>query len=172
MQNFHPLFTHFPIALLLVSAAAALYAHVKGSPGTHLVARVLLYLGTLAGVVTAVTGFLAAQTVAPVAGMRHVIEEHQTYAYVLLGVAALMTAWSLVSWRRRNLPPRPAALWLLAQAALVTCVFLTAMEGGELVHELGVGTKLTGKGGPLYDPMARAQPADSTAPNPSGKDFK
>jgi LPXTG-motif cell wall-anchored protein len=147
-------------------------AHVKGAPGAYLVARVLLYLGTAAAAVTALTGFLAEQTVTPVAGAHAVIEEHQTYAYIVLGIAALLSAWSLVSWRRRRLPPRPAALWLIGQAALVVFVFLTAKEGGELVHELGVGTKMTAKGGPLYDPMARAQPPDSTAPRPTGKDFK
>jgi LPXTG-motif cell wall-anchored protein len=174
VQNFHPLFTHFPIALLLVSVAAAVVAHVKGSPGAHLVARVLLYLGTAAAAVTALTGFLAEQTVTPVAGAHAVIEEHQTYAYILLGIAALLSAWSLLSWRRRRLPPRPAALWLIGHAALVAFVFLTAKEGGELVHELGVGTKMTAKGGPLYDPRAAsAQPAaDSTAPRPTGRDFK
>ena len=172
MQNFHPLLVHFPIAFLLGSVLAALVAHFSGRPGAHLVARVLLYAGTLAATFTALNGFFSAQAVAPVAGMREVIEEHQTYAYVLLAIACFLSGWSLVSWRRRRLPPKPAALWLVGQAALVALLVLTAKEGGELVHELGVGTKLTAPGGPLFDPAAGGAPADTSAPNPTGRDFR
>jgi uncharacterized membrane protein len=172
MQNFHPLFVHFPVALLLFAAVVALYAQATHRPGAQLVARVLLYAGTLAAIAAAVTGFVAAQTVTPVVGAKHVIAEHQTYAYILLAIASLLSAWSLVSWRRRGVSPGPPLLWILGQVVLVVLVFLTANEGGELVHELGVGTKLTGKGGPLYDPTAGSAPVDSSAPRPTGKDFR
>lgn len=172
MQNFHPLFVHFPVALLCFAVVAALFAQATRRPGAPLVARVLLYAGTLSAIAAAVTGFVAAQTVTPVAGAKPVIDEHQTYAYILLAIACLLSAWSLVSWRRRAVPPAPAALWIVGQVALLVALVLTAKEGGELVHELGVGTKLTAPGGPLYDPKARSAPADSTAPRPTGKDFR
>lgn len=172
MQNLHPLLVHFPIAFLLGSVVAALLAHANGRPGAHLVARALLYAGTLAAALTALNGFFSAQAVAPVAGMREVIAEHQTFAYVLLALACFLSGWSLVSWRRRRLPPKPAALWLGGQAALLALLVLTAMEGGELVHELGVGTKLTAPGGPLHDPAAGDAPVDSAAPRPTGRDFR
>lgn len=172
MQNFHPLFVHFPIGLLFTSAVVALWAQATKRPGAHLVARVLLWLGTVAAAATVVTGFLGEQSVAHVAGAHDVIEEHERYAYILLGLSALLSAWALVSWRRRGAPPTPGALWTLGQLALLAMLVLTAQEGGELVHELGVGTKLTAPGGPLYDATAQKTPADTTAPNPTGKDFR
>ena len=172
MQNFHPLFVHFPIGLLFTSAIVALWAQATKRPGAHLVARVLLWLGTFAAAATVVSDFLGEQTVAHVAGAHDVIEEHERYAYILLGLSALLSAWALVSWRRRGAPPAPGALWSLGQLALLAMLVLTAQEGGELVHELGVGTKLTAPGGPLHDPMAQAAPADTTAPRPTGKDFR
>jgi uncharacterized membrane protein len=172
VQNFHPLFTHFPIALLLTSVAATFAGAVLKRPNAPGVARALLYLGTLAAAVTVVTGFLAAQSVAPVAGTRGVIEEHQNYAYVLLAFAAALSGWVFVSWRRAQAAPRPAWLWLALQLALVALVALTANEGGELVHEHGVGTRLTAPGGPLHNPSAAAAPADSSAPKPTGRDFR
>jgi len=172
VQNFHPLFTHFPIALLLTSVAATFAGALLKRPNAPALARALLYLGTVAAAVTVVTGFLAAQSVAPVAGTQHTIEEHQNYAYVLLGVAAALSAWTFVSWRRAQAAPRPAGLWLIAQLALALLVALTANEGGELVHEHGVGTRMTAPGGPLHDAAATRAPADSTAPMPTGRDFK
>ena len=174
MQNFHPLFVHFPIGLLFTSAVVALWAQATKRPGAHLVARVLLWLGTLGAAAAVTTGFLGEQTVAHVKGAHGVIEEHERYAYILLGLSALLSAWALVSWRRRGAPPAPAAAWILGQFALLAMLVLTANEGGELVHELGVGTKLTAPGGPLYDPSIQqgGAPADSNAPNPTGKDFR
>ena len=170
MQNFHPLIVHFPIALLVTSAVVALWAQASRRPGAHLVARVLLWLGTLAAAAAVISGFLGSQTVAHVRGAHAVIEEHERYAYILLGLSALLSAWTLVSWRRMHSPPKPAALWSLAQVALLVMLVLTAKEGGELVHELGVGTKLTAPGGPLYDPSIQSAPADSSAP--TAKDFR
>jgi len=173
VQNFHPLFTHFPIALLLTSVAATFAGAFLSRPNAPGLARALLYLGTLAAAVTVVTGFLAAQHVAPVAGTKEIVEEHQNYAYVLLATCAALSAWAFIAWRRAQAAPRPAWLWLVAQLALVALVALTANEGGELVHEHGVGTKLTAPGGPLHDPnAAAAAPTDSTAPKPTGRDFK
>jgi uncharacterized membrane protein len=175
MQNFHPLFVHFPIALLLVSVVAALVAVRTRRPGAELVARVLLYTGTLAAGLTVITGFLAAQTVAPVRAAGPVIEEHQTYAYVLLSVASMLSAWSILAWRRHSRAPRPVVLWVIGQLGLAALVVLTAKEGGELVHGLGVGTALTAPGGPLHESKSApgdSVAADSTAPRPTGKDFR
>jgi len=118
------------------------------------------------------TGFFAAQTVTHVAHARHPLEEHQTYAYVLLSIAAILSAWSIVAWRRLKRTPRPTAVWLFGQIALAALIVLTANEGGELVHEFGVGTKMTAKGGPLYEGSAGAAPADTSAPRPTGRDFR
>lgn len=177
MQNFHPLFVHFPIALLLTSVVAALVAVRTRRPGAELVARVLLYTGTLAAGLTVITGFLAAQTVARVRAAAPVIEEHQTYAYVLLSVASMLSAWSILAWRRHSRAPRPTVLWVIGQLGLAALVMLTAKEGGELVHEHGVGTALTAPGGPLHESGARPAAGDSAstgsgAPRPTGRDFR
>ena len=170
MQNLHPLVVHFPIGLLFTSAVVALWAQATGRPGAHFVGRVLLWLGTVAAAAGVISGFLGAQSVTRVAGAHDVIEEHEKYAYVLLALSCALSGWAIVAWRRTQSAPKPAAAWIVGQLALLTMLVLTAKEGGELVHELGVGTKLTAHGGPLYDPAIQRAAPDSTVP--TGKDFR
>jgi len=178
VQNPHPLVVHFPLALLSVSAAAALWAAVRPAPGATAFARVLLYLGTVACAVAVLTGFLAAQSVAKVRLAQATLGQHQNLGYVLLGLAAALSGWSFVAWSRARRAPGPLPLWLAAQAALVVLVVWAGKDGGTLVHQYGVGTALTAPRGPLYEgaaghPGAAPTAADTpAAPRPSGRDFR
>jgi uncharacterized membrane protein len=170
VQNLHPLIVHFPIGLLFTSAVVALWAQATNRPGAHLVARVLLWLGTVAAAAAVISGFLGAQTVARVTGAHDVIEEHEKYAYVLLGLSCALSGWALIAYKRRHASPAPAVPWVIGQVLLLAMLVLTAKEGGELVHELGVGTKMTAPGGRLYEPSMQTARPDSTVP--SSKDFR
>lgn len=195
MQNPHPLVVHFPLALLLVSAVAALYAAGRGHASADAFARALLYLGTAACAVAVVTGFLAGQSVTRVARAAGTLGEHQNLAYVLLGLASVLSGWAFVARQRRRAAPAPRSLWVVAQLALAALVVLTGKDGGALVHQYGVGTALTARGGPLYErpspaaptnagtgagvtPGATGSSTDSSGrsptapPRPSGRDFR
>ena len=160
MQNVHPLFVHFPVALLFTATVAVLAGFVVRTSWIAPFARACLYLGTLAAAAAVISGFFAAQTVARVAAAEHALGEHQTFGYVTLAVAAILSAWSIVAWRRSGRSPRPAAGWAIGNLALLVLLFLAAKEGGELVHEYGVGTTLTGPHGPLFQP-GRMHPGGS-----------
>lgn len=171
MQNGHPLVIHFPLAFLTVAALAVLAGTFVRPAWLVPFARVCLYVGTLGAIVAVISGFFAAQTVARVAAAAEELSEHQTYGYTTLGVAAALSAWSLVARRRGHASPRPAALWLLGNVALLAAVFATGNEGGELVHEYGVGTALTAPAGPLHEGEAGTAPQarDSV---PTARDFR
>jgi len=100
VQNLHPLVVHFPIGLLFTSAVVALWAQATNRPDAHLVGRVLLWLGTVAAAAAVISGFLGAQTVARVTGAHDVIEEHEKYAYVLLGLSCALSGWAISLLRR------------------------------------------------------------------------
>jgi uncharacterized membrane protein len=172
MQNPHPLLVHFPIAFLLAFAAATLLGLVVRRPGLASFARSCLYLGTAAAAVTVVSGFLAEQSVAPVAAARDDIEEHRTYGYVVLGLAALLSAIAVVAPRF----PRRAGLVRAAMSvgaiAVAAFLYLAGEEGGELVHEYGVGTELTAPGGPLHEAPGDRPRVPPDVPAPSGRDFR
>jgi len=175
VQNPHPLVVHFPLALLLTSAVAALYAAARGAGAVASFARALLWLGSAACAVAVITGFLASQSVAPVKAATDVLREHQNFAYVLLGLAATLSGWSLVAWSRTRATPRPTPLWVAGQVALAALLVLTGRDGGRLVHTYGVGTALTAPGGPLHETRAAAPAPSPTSPaappRPAGSDF-
>lgn len=175
MQNLHPLFVHFPIALLMTAALTTFLAAFNHKAGAEAFARVCLYLGTLAMALTAVTGFFAAQTVARVAGAGPLVEQHRNFAVAAFLIAVVLSAWSIVAWRRLKRAPRPLGIYLLGHAALLVTLALAGWRGGLLVHDYGVGTKLTGPGGPLYDANANAGPGGTSAGTdsvPTSRDFR
>ncbi|MGH7725090.1 MAG: DUF2231 domain-containing protein [Candidatus Eiseniibacteriota bacterium] len=170
MQNGHPLVVHFPIALLTVAVFAAFLAAFTARPSVQAFARACLYLGTAGAAAAVISGFFASQTVAPVLRAAHELEEHRNYGYMVLILASLLSAWSVVAWRRLKRPPRPHPLFLLGHAALLFALFMAGLEGGEMVYEHGLGTKLTAPGGPLHEPLGDGDaPGDSV---PTARDFR
>ncbi len=172
MQNPHPLVVHFPIAFLFGFVAATLLALVVRRPGLDQFARACLFVGTAAAGVAVVTGFLADQTVARVSDAASPLGKHRVAGYAVLGLSALLTALAVVARRH---PARAATFrtaGLAGALVLGGTLFFAAKEGGELVHDYGVGTRLTGPDGPLHETQAAnpAQPDD--APKPTGKDFR
>jgi len=162
VQNPHPLIVHFPIAFLLGFAGATLLALVVRRPGLEQFARSCLFVGTAAAVCAVVTGFLAEQSVAPVAAARHDIERHRTLGYVLLGLASVLTALAAVAPRHPSREGLLRALQSGGAVAVLAVLYLTAEEGGELVHEYGVGTEMTAPGGPLAE---TGDPGDPDMPH-------
>ncbi len=175
MQNPHPLLVHFPIAFLVAFAVSALLLLVLPHPGLDRFARASLFVGTAAAALAVVSGFFAEQTVAPVRAAAETIGEHRLLAYGTLLVAAALTALAVIAPRHPAWAGRFRAAQGVGALALLGLVVMTAREGGELVHEFGVGTALTAPGGPVHDVGApkRATPqATNDAPAPSGKDFR
>ena len=171
MQNVHPLFVHFPIAFLFSAAVAELAHALRPRPGLDALGRWLLYLGAASAAAAALTGWIAAQTAAPVAAASEAVGDHRMLAFLALGVAAALALWRWGTTRRGG--PRPRALYALAMLGMAALLVAAAQEGGELVHEHGVGTRLTAPGGPLAEPAgARPAPHARTPDVPRGSDFR
>jgi uncharacterized membrane protein len=158
VQNVHPLFVHFPLGLLITAVACELLFALTHRPLADTLARWLLYLGALAAGAAALTGWLGAQSVAPVARAAGGLTDHRTYGFVALGTAAVLAFWRWGTARAGG--PRPRWLFVAGMLGLAVILVTAGLEGGALVYEHGVGTKLTARGGPLHE--ASAAGADST----------
>ena len=173
MQNAHPLIVHFPIAFLAAFAAATLLAFVVRRAGIERFARACLYVGTPAAAVAVVSGFFADQTVAPVAAAEGVLGKHRLAGYGVLALAAALTALHVVAPRHPGRAGLVRTLSLVGAIAIGGTLWFAAHEGGELVHDYGVGTRMTGPGGPLAETASPdAAPDTNAAPRPTGKDFR
>src|SRR3984893_19431168 len=63
--NFHPVFVHFPIVLWFAALLFELLAVWRRSDEMQRTASRMLYLGTLAAIVTILTGLVAEKSVPP-----------------------------------------------------------------------------------------------------------
>ncbi len=140
VQNIHPLFVHFPIALLILAGVLDAIAVVRRDESLHRAAWFTLFFGVLAMIATVVTGLRAEDTVAHGGAAHELMERHEFYAFTLLGVAVAALL----------LRPKPAKgrRWMIgtvvAEIALLwPLVVATGYYGGEMVYGHGVGTALT-----------------------------
>ena len=142
-SNVHPLLVHFPIAFfigaLILEGAAVLY-----NEKFHFAATWMLYLGTLAALVTLPTGFIAADIIAATDPRGHnapghdYIHVHRNWMIATTLVSALLSVyliwinqkvrWNAHRWR-----------FLFGLVVLALLVSMGADRGGRLVYEFGTG---------------------------------
>ena len=84
--NYHPLFVHFPIVLWLLALLFELLAVWRGSDDLQRTASRMLYLGTLAAIVTMMTG-LAAQKSIPPGDAQRMVGIHEALMLVATSLA-------------------------------------------------------------------------------------
>lgn len=132
--NHHPMFVHFPIVLWLAALLFELVAVWRGSDEIQRAASGMLYLGTLAALVTVLTGFSAEGSVPPGDAQR-VVGIHETVMLVSTSLALALCVLALV--QRKTFTPQMRKIMLLG--LLLLCVLLTigADRGAELVYRYG-----------------------------------
>lgn len=143
MQNLHPLFVHYPVALLLLVPLVDLIGIIRREEWYHRASLLVLFLGVLGAVAAVMTGLLAEESVPHASEAAHeLLETHEALALTTLGVAVAILLWR-VGVRRRQ--ARGTLLAILAAEIILLggLVAATGYFGGELVFEHGVGTALT-----------------------------
>lgn len=143
IQNIHPMFVHFPIAFFLGALVMEGVSIFRGER-FHPVATCMLYLGTLAAMVTLSTGFIAANTIAAMDPRGHsspghdYIHIHRNWMIAVTLLSALLSLYLFwINRKEKWISQRWGfLLGLMILSALVT---LGADRGARLVFEFGVG---------------------------------
>lgn len=140
IPNWHPIFVHFTIGLLLTAALFHLAAMLTGNQPlkqtlTH-VANWNLWLGVLITIVTVAAGWLAFNSVNHDTPSHLAMIEHRNWAMVTFAAYLLVGIWSL--FRAKQHAPLN---WTLVIAVCGAGILLlsTAWHGGELVYRHGLG---------------------------------
>jgi uncharacterized membrane protein len=135
--NLHPLFVHFPIALLLSSVALRWAANFWPGKGLNQAAWYTLLLGLAGTVFTLLTGFLDAQRVpldSPALATLNIHRALGIATFVLFGALAI---WS---WRSKDaISGGKRILYTAIQVVGVALIVTVGFLGGELVYTFGLG---------------------------------
>jgi len=146
MQNSHPLFVHFPIALLLAALVLEVLAVISRRESLRNGATSCLVLGALAGLVAMITGLQAGESVPHLDAAHEIMETHEKLGIAVFILAAVLSIVRLLRWDRIA---AARAVFVAALAVAAALVLYGAYLGGEMVFQYGVGTALvTGEPGP------------------------
>ncbi len=137
LQNLHPIFVHFPLALLPAAFLFYLGALIFRRDFLATTALCLLLLGAVAGFIaagsglTAETGLQVARSVR--AGLLH---DHKELMLVTMVFAIILAVWAALD---PPFPQKGRPLFLLIFLALLGIMAFGADNGGRLAYDYNVG---------------------------------
>ena len=140
IPNWHPIFVHFTVALLSLAVGFHIICHFlsegKLKQQFNILARWDLWLGTGFGIISAIAGWLAYNSVAHDAPSHAAMTDHRNWALVTLGLFIILAGWSLWSERQERLPGKLFLAGLMIAGMLLSS---TAWHGAENVYRYGLG---------------------------------
>jgi len=136
IPNWHPIFVHFTIGLLITAAILLVAGRWRGNADILAAARWNLWLGGLAVAATVITGFLAYNSVAHDAPSHAAMHLHRNWALPTAALFLLAALWSLVARSREPERRAPFLVLVLVAAAGLT---VTGWLGAENVYRYGLG---------------------------------
>ncbi|GGI87863.1 DUF2231 domain-containing protein [Legionella impletisoli] len=140
IPNWHPVFVHFTVALVSVSAISYLLGHVlKDYPlGQELltVGRWCLWFGLLASIATVSAGFIAYYSVAHDAQSHEAMTIHRNWALLTFSGIFIVTLWSFWRYFRHT---HSSISFIVCMLILFVLITITAWHGAELVYRYGIG---------------------------------
>ena len=140
IPNWHPLFVHFTVALWSLAVIFHLLEPMLPEGNFRqqwsLYSRWSLWLGTGFGVVTAIAGWFAYNSVLHDAPSHEAMTNHRNWALVTLVLFIVLTGWSQWYVRSQRLSGKFFLAGLLLGGVLLAS---TAWRGAEAVYRYGLG---------------------------------
>ena len=137
MINIHPLFAHFPIALLLASAVFYFLGAVAKKDNLYETGRWTLWLGTLSAGLAVWTGLKAENTVQHNEEVHQIMMFHQNLGYVVLALGVILSGWLLMA--KKTVPQKGKVVFFGGLVLLSIFLLQQAELGGRMVYAYGTG---------------------------------
>ena len=139
LQNVHPLFVHFPVALILVTLLFEGLWWITKRSEFRSFATYLLYLSALSAVAAVLTGYIASDSLSHDSPGHEFVHQHRNVMLWMSG-ALLITALSVI--RLRSLREGKARRLLIVALFVISGLLVYgADKGGRLVFEYGMGVR-------------------------------
>jgi len=139
LSNVHPMFVHFPIALLSLFFVIDTAAWIFDRQDWRRTASTLLYMGSGLSVMTVVAGLMAAASIPHGDDVHEIMEHHEHLAISTSLLSLALAGWHYIG---KSVFEGPAAvLQGLLSAILMLLLILTADLGGWMVYGHGVAVK-------------------------------
>ena len=140
IPNWHPLFVHFTIALLSMSALFFIGLKLVQNQSMRSQLIVLAYwnlwLGTGFAVVTVIAGWFAYNSVAHDAQSHAAMTEHRNWALITLATFIVATFWSVKGFNSKKNTGMPFIIFMFVAFLLLVS---TGWHGSEAVYRYGLG---------------------------------
>lgn len=140
IPNWHPIFVHFTVALLLTSVGFFLLARFDPSAARRqrwsILAHWNLWVGAGITVITVAAGFYAFNTVDHDTPSHEAMIEHRNWAIPTFLYFSAMAAWA---WRGARASKEISTAFIAALLLGALLVLSTAWHGAELVYRHGLG---------------------------------
>lgn len=139
IPNWHPIFVHFTVALLLLSVGLFVVTPFVKSPlkeQWQIVARWALWFGAGITIITGFAGLYAYNTVAHDTPSHLAMTEHRNWAIAAMVLFFALAAWSIVCTRKGKALGRVFVVCMVIAGGVLTS---TAWHGGEVVYRYGLG---------------------------------
>lgn len=135
-MNLHPMFVHFPLALLPVALLLLLLAWWRGSEHWLFAAKASLIAGAIGALVTVVTGWNAGESIPHNEVIHRMMETHKYAATIVFIVATMLAVWS----RWLTLANRRSLGWFVGSLALANGLLVSVGDlGARMVYQQGAG---------------------------------
>lgn len=142
IPNWHPVFVHFTIGLLGISVlmfvTGLIIRERRYRHYVDIMAVGSLWLGTIFGIITAIAGWIAYNSVVHDTPSHAAMTIHRNWALGTLSVFMLVTLWSVFHVRRKKTSRHHSGfifVIVLSGGLLAT----TGWYGGEAVYRYGLG---------------------------------
>lgn len=146
INNLHPLFVHFPVALLTTSLFFFAVAIIFRSSNWETAGRFTLYTGTAGALLAVLTGLVAYNSVPHMENVHEIMLAHQRGGYFILGGSIVLSLWRLI--QRDLLLSRVKWFFLIGMFILNFTLAASGDLGAQMVFLYGVGVKTSEKVAP------------------------
>ena len=151
LPNWHPIFVHFSVALLVVATGAFVVSMLASQYATRYqtrqYARWTLWLGVVFSVFTVAAGMYAYFTVNHDGPSHEWMTIHRNVALATFATFLILAIWSIICAKRQSEEKKGFMILLIIG---LVALLSTSWLGGELVYRYGLGVqslpKATGEG--------------------------